>query len=210
MYLKRKDLRTEMVTIGAIGGLVAFTAAPYFFGKYWSPVTLFNFKNSIEDFLFGFFLCSESAGIYGFILNKRFENYHFWNVCKTNSGKVFISIILNPMLFFVLVRFTKINPIYCSMISTVIPLILITVNNKVRSNIAAFTGVFIFLYTLVFYLIFNHLFPGIISNWWNLNNISGILVFGIPIEELIWFTAVGMFCSVTYKFITNSRVELVN
>ena len=205
IFFRRKDLRVEMLVNGILGGLVAFATAQHFLGKYWSPITLFNLNNSIEDFIFGFLLCSESAGIYSFILRKHYENIHPWNAIKANIFKVLITFLVTPILFILLEQFNKLNPIYNSMISTIIPLGIITLIKRSLLKILVFTGLFIFLYTITFYLIFNILFSGIIADWWNLNNISGILLFGIPIEELIWFTLTGMFSSVLFKFVLDIK-----
>ena len=92
IFFRRKDLRVEMLVIGVLGGLVAITTAQYFLGKYWSPITLFNFKNSIEDFIFGFLLCSESAGIYSFIFSKHYGDIHLRNAIKANVFKILITL----------------------------------------------------------------------------------------------------------------------
>jgi len=201
IFFRRKDLRVEMLVIGVLGGLVAITTAQYFLGKYWSPITLFNFKNSIEDFIFGFLLCSESAGIYSFIFSKHYGDIHLRNAIKANVFKILITILVTPTLFIILEQFTELNPIYNSIISIIIPLGIITLKKSYLIKVLIFTGLFILLYTITLYLIFNILFSGIVADWWNLNNISGILLFGTPIEELIWFTLTGMFCSVSYKFV---------
>jgi membrane protease YdiL (CAAX protease family) len=61
---------------------------------------------------------------------------------------------------------------------------------------------------LIFYLLFcNVIFRGIIQNWWNIKNLSGILIFGIPIEELMWVFSWGFVAGPTYEFITGLRFK---
>ena len=145
IFIRRKDLRVEMLINGMLGGLIAFATAQHFLKNYWSPITLFNFKNSIEDFLFGFLLCSESSSIYSFIFSKYYVNFRFRNVFKTNIVKILTTVIAIPVLFIALEQFTKLNPIYNSMISIIIPLVIITLNKRYLLNIVAFSGLFIFL-----------------------------------------------------------------
>ena len=50
------------------------------------------------------------------------------------------------------------------------------------------------------YLIFLTIFPEAIHQWWILQNISGILILGVPIEELLWAFGWGMVGGPMYEF----------
>ena len=68
-------------------------------------------------------------------------------------------------------------------------------------------GLFLAVMSVIFYLFYLHLYPNIIKDWWLLHNISGILVFGIPIEEPIWFFLWGMMGGPLYEFCRGYRLR---
>ncbi len=45
-----------------------------------------------------------------------------------------------------------------------------------------------------------YLFRNVIQSFWLLENISGILILGVPIEELLWGFGWGMLAGSIYEF----------
>ena len=50
-------------------------------------------------------------------------------------------------------------------------------------------------------------FPGWIAATWDLRRLSGIVVVGIPVEDLIWYLYTSALWSTYYKFATGVRLE---
>jgi hypothetical protein len=50
------------------------------------------------------------------------------------------------------------------------------------------------------------MFPGYVQQVWNLEAISGILIAGIPIEELMFAFAFGFFWSTVYEHFTWNKL----
>ncbi len=60
-----------------------------------------------------------------------------------------------------------------------------------------FLGVyFVYFHTLT------ALFPGYVQSVWNLKALSGILIAGVPVEELLFAFAFGFYWSTTYEHFT--------
>jgi hypothetical protein len=72
---------------------------------------------------------------------------------------------------------------------------------------ALFSGLFVGGLMFIFYLVFGTLFDGIIQKWWLLKNISGILIFGAPLEELMWGFGWGFVAGPAYEFINGLRFK---
>ena len=60
--------------------------------------------------------------------------------------------------------------------------------------------IFLALY-FIFFFIFNLVYPEIVSNIWNISAISGILMLGVPLEELMFAYTFGMVWSSYYEHI---------
>ena len=67
-------------------------------------------------------------------------------------------------------------------------------------KIAIGAVLFLALYFISF-LLFNIIYPGSVQKNWNLTAISGILVFGVPLEELMFAFTFGMMWSSVYEHI---------
>ena len=70
------------------------------------------------------------------------------------------------------------------------------------------SGVLFGILGFVLYLIYLTLFPNIIEQWWNLKDLSGVLVFGIPLEELLFAFGFGMVAGPLYEFWQGYRLEV--
>jgi hypothetical protein len=43
------------------------------------------------------------------------------------------------------------------------------------------------------------IYPGLIQNSWKLKNLSGVMLTGVPLEEILWWMAVGLFAGPIYR-----------
>jgi hypothetical protein len=62
-------------------------------------------------------------------------------------------------------------------------------------------GVLFLVLYFVFFLLINLIFPGFVHKAWNLEAISGIILLGVPLEELIFAFTFGMMWSSVYEHI---------
>ena len=67
-------------------------------------------------------------------------------------------------------------------------------------------GVLFLVYYLVFLAGLEWLSPGYIGKVWNLESLSGILIYGMPIEELLFAVMFGAYWSGVYEHFTWRRV----
>ena len=67
------------------------------------------------------------------------------------------------------------------------------------------SGVLFFLLYFIAFALFNVAFPGYVAAVWNLKAVSGLLVGGVPLEELIFAFTFGLYWSSTYEHLTWRR-----
>ncbi len=112
--------------------------------------------------------------------------------------------ILSPFISFVILYLlTPLNPIYSTSIALLIGAVASWLCRPDLLKPMIIGGVsFLILYFIVFLIGFVWLFPGYVEAVWNLPAISGILVFGVPIEELLFAATLGAMWSSIYEHYT--------
>ncbi len=195
-FAKSKDVRKEMLVIGTNVGFIAIlTDFAWFLKDYWYPLKYISVINFIwQEFLYSFILGGLLAVPYEVFFNKANT------VSNINAGRLIPMIFLILLPFLIFTNLLKINSIYSSIIGLQMSFALVFFTRKDLRVNSLVSGLLAFLVALVGYTVFLKVYPDIISDWWMLQNLSGIFVGKIPIEELIWFTSFGMVAGTIYKF----------
>ena len=197
IFLKRKDLRKEMLWASLLGmpfGFIDYFLVP----KYWNPDSLFGiikkYGVGIESFFFFFVMSGVASVIYEFLEKKKTEKI------KRDKKLHLAPFIIAVALFLVLLAISPTKAIYDFMIGTAIGAIAtIYLRKDLWKQIIVSGFIFSFFYFLVFFLV-NHIFNDWVYNFYNLNNIWGIMIFKIPLEEIVIAFFAGAFWSTIYEY----------
>src|SRR3989344_3622767 len=204
LFAWRKDLRHKIFIMSLIFGLFGPISQLFYLRDYWHPELFNGWAIGIEDFLFGFFIGGISCAIYeelfGLKYSKRhIKNHKVWMGYFALVGGV-IMLIGNLLIGF--------NSIYVSIfVFLIFGMIIIKIRHDLLKD-AIISGLLIAAVMFIAYLIFIPMFPGIIQNWWKLNNISGVLILGVPLEELLWAATWGFVAGPLYEFLNGLRFRL--
>ncbi len=178
---------------------------PLFVPSYWNPPSLFYLAQrtgfDIESLIFSFAIGGIAISLYDWIFRKKDETvalmerhdprhrYHLW------------ALLSAPAIFFALLFVPHLNHIYVADIAMVaggIATWYCRPDLKKKMITSAF--LFLVLYFLYFLtLIFAY--PGYVERVWNLTAISGILFFGVPLEELMFAFSLGFYWSSIYEHV---------
>ena len=209
-FLKDRDGRKEMLVVSLWTSLLGFTE-PIFVPAYWSPPSLFDLAHrtgfDIESIIFSFAMGGIVVALYDWIFKadhaaispmERHDprhRYHLWILFSA------------PVVFFVLLFIPHLNPVYAAFIAMMAggfatwycrP----DLKKKMITSAFLFLGLY-FLYFLTLIAAY----PGYVERVWNLAVISGILVFGVPLEELMFAFGLGFFWSSVYEHITWDEIH---
>lgn len=206
IFLRRKDLRQEMIVASLWGtpfGFLDFFLVP----AYWHPKSLFGliekYGFGIESFIFLFLMAGITSVIYEFIWRKK--------PVKTNRNKRnhYWLLFLIPIAFIIMSVLFPTKAIYNLIIVSVIgSIITIHFRKDLQRQIFISAIIFSLLYFVVFVLV-NLLFPNFVENFYNLDNISGITVFEVPLEELFVAFSAGAFWSTIYEYTKSYREKSI-
>lgn len=204
IFLVRPLLRKEMLWASIFTAPFGLTE-PLFVPEYWNPPSLFNLALKtgfdVESIIFSFAI----GGIGAVIYETLFKVKHQKMIKHERHGKRhrfhLLALASPTIVFLALLLFTDLNPIYSASIAMFIGgIAAIFCRPDLKKKILLGGVMFLALY-FVFFLFFNLTYPNIVQQVWNLFTISGILIVGVPLEELIFAFTFGMLWSSVYEHI---------
>jgi nicotinamide riboside transporter PnuC len=177
---------------------------PLFVPEYWNPPSLFNLAAKtgfdIESFLFSFAVGGIGAVLYETVFKVKHQKMDEkeMHMKKHRFHKL---AVISPVLAFIPLYFlTDLNPIYSASIAMFVGGVATYLCRRdLKKNIliggVLFTGLY-----FIFFLGINLVFPDFIDAW-NFSTISGMLVLGVPLEELMFAFTFGMIWSSIYEHV---------
>ncbi len=207
--LKDKTSKKEMLVVSFWTSLMGLTE-PIFVPEYWSPPSILNLAErtgfDIESLIFAFGVGGLAVVIYEIFFKVQHSNFST-NERRSHRHKYHLLALLSaPIIFIILLLVTDINSIY----STVIALVgggIATwycrpdLKKKMLTTAFIFTGLyFVYFFTLIL------AYPGYVEQVWNLSAISGVLIVGVPLEELMFAWALGFLWSSVYEHIKWQKI----
>ncbi|HRY52289.1 MAG TPA: lycopene cyclase domain-containing protein [Candidatus Portnoybacteria bacterium] len=206
IFARRKDLRREMVWASLAGlpfGIIDYFLVP----AYWHPESLFGLMEKygvgIESFLFLFLMAGLVSVIYEFLSNRKTK--------KINGSRSrhlhLLPLLLGVICFFTLTFLFPNKAIYNFIAAGALGgLAVVWLRRDLFKQAAASALIFTLFYFGVLLLV-NQIFSGVIASVYNFKNMCGILVLGIPLEELLAAFFAGGSWSVFYEYVKSYREE---
>ena len=181
---------------------------PVFVPEYWNPPSLFELAQrtgfDIESIIFSFAIGGIGAVLYNILARKRLKplrpeerhhSRHRWHRWA----------LATPFALFPILYFLPWNVIYAgiaAMIAGAIAAVLC--RPDLKANTLAGGVLFLAIYT-VFLLGLKWSAPGYIEQVWNLEALSGVLIYGLPLEELLFGFSFGLVWTGIYEHFTWKR-----
>jgi hypothetical protein len=178
---------------------------PVFVPRYWEPPSLFDLAHrtgfDIESLIFSFAIGGVGAVLYNIVTGqnlrpvgireRRTHRHHFHGLA-----------LVAPVLAFPLLSLTGWNPIYPAMLAMALggaAAVACRPDLKWKTWLG---GLLFAAYYTVFMALLEWSAPGYIARVWNLTALSGFMVAGIPLEELLFGFAFGAYWSGVYEHLT--------
>lgn len=203
VYFLNPRHRIPLMT-AALMGLPNIFFSLLFSREGWNPRVLFSIGGiAPEDILF----CFYSGGL-AWILSTLI----FWKRIETSfDAKNFIKRYIHLALFatFWVIAFSLVSHLsiyYILMVIMLLWLLFLLLFKKMNLSIALSGAVFGFLYALISYRIQLYIWPQL-SEYWNFPILTGISLWGIPMEELMWLILYFPTWGVSTGYFLNIRVS---
>jgi hypothetical protein len=201
----RKTMLTVSLATAPFG-----LSEPLFVPEYWNPPTLFDLAQrtgfDLESLIFSFGIGGVSSVLYS-VLTHRNDIPVLETEKRVPLHHHHYKALVSPFIVFLLLYFLPWNPIYPSIAAMVvgaIATILCRPDLKTKTWVG---GVLFLAYYFVFFLVLEASSPGYVQHVWNLPEISGILLLGIPLEELLFAFAFGLYWSGVYEHLMWRKID---
>lgn len=191
----------------------AFTAPfgltePLFVPRYWDPPSLLDLAQrtgfDIESLIFSFAIGGVGAALYDIVTRRRPEPMKPAALVGRRHRYHRLA-LLTPVIIFPGLYLLPWNPIYPAIIAMFLGAV---ATAACRPDLTANTmiggGLFV-IYYVFFMLELEWSAPGYIGRVWNLGDLTGALIYGIPLEELVFGFTFGMYWSSVYEHLAWRR-----
>lgn len=203
LYFTKPKTRRKMLLLSLLTASLGLTE-PLFVPSYWLPFTLFDLARKtrfdLESILFSFAVGGIAAILYEALVGmdrKKIKHHEQYG----HRHRFHRLALISPFVSFTfLYFFTSLNPIYSAIIAMFVGAVASWLCRPDLFRSIVIGGLsFLVLYFIVFKIGFVWLFPGYVQAVWNLPAISGILITGVPLEELLWAGTLGAMWSSAYE-----------
>jgi Lycopene cyclase len=187
--------RPVILRVGLVTALTGL-AEPLFVPDYWNPPTLFDLGQrtgfDIESFLQNFTAGANATAIYGAVRRRaRGRAAIAERDCSRNRYHR-LTLAVFPLVFIGLVVATNMNAIHITMVAVSAGFLATCLARPdlirlIITSAILFTGLY-----FAFFLAFNAVYPGYLDQVWNLGALSGVLIVGVPLEEVVFALGYGL------------------
>jgi hypothetical protein len=202
--------RPQMLRVSAVTALFGLTE-PLFVPAYWNPPTLFDLAHrtgfDIEALIFSFAVGGIATAMYGALRTTRPIKMTAAERHRPRHRLHYLALAAPPIVFVVLAATTNLNPIYTTIAALFAGALAAGVCRPDLITKMIVSGVvFLGLY-FAFFLTFNAIYPGYIGQIWNLPALSGVLIAGVPLEELLFAFSFGLMWSSVFEHLAWVKVQ---
>ena len=198
------QLRTQMWRASIYMAPFGLTE-PLFVPEYWNPPSLFELAQKtgfdIESFIFSFAIGGIGATLYTSLMLKRiapvdFEERHLgWH--QWHKWALATPFVLFPTLY--LMPWNAIYAGIAAMALGAFATVLCRPDLKANTLVG---GILFFAMYTIFLLGLKWSAPGYIEQVWNFKALSGVIIYGLPLEELLFGFSFGLMWTGIYEHFT--------
>ncbi|NUQ10729.1 MAG: hypothetical protein HUU26_00155 [Gemmatimonadaceae bacterium] len=208
LYVANANYRRNMWRMSLLTSTLGLTE-PVFVPEYWKPPSLFELALrtgfDIESLIFSFAIGGIGAALYTTFTRfearpvEAAERAHRWH-------RFHLYALLAPVVSFVPLYLLPWNPIYAAVGALLIGAAgTVLCRPDLARDVLIGGALFLGLYA-VFMLGLRWLTPGYIEQVWNLRALTGVLIAGIPLEELLFGLAFGAYWTGLYEHFAWKRI----
>jgi len=207
LFIWRKNTRKEMMIMSLIFAFAGPLADILYTQDWWYPLTLTNTIIGPEALLVGFMIGGVASIIYEDIFKKRLKIRKISKTKETQRNFSFFFILsISTIIFFSSFYLLKFNSLFATIFALLIPTIIIWIKRKDLILDSLATGVLLVIVASLVYAVLEFLTPGWIHAFWYFKNVPDIIIFSLPLDDIIWYFLAGLFIGPLYEYWQESKL----
>jgi hypothetical protein len=204
LFLWRRDVRKEMWIMSLLFGIGGVVSQTIYIQDWWQPLTLTGTKIGLEDFAIGFFIGGVASVIYEELYKKKISTRKKLNLFKIKTSIVGMVFLL---LFFGSFYILHLNSFYSTLIAFSVSTFIMLFKRKDLIDDSLITGILMLIMGIIIYFLLQIVQPGFIKEFWYLSGgWYSYLLFGVPLQEYIWYFLAGCFIGPLYEYWQEGRL----
>lgn len=198
LYVMRRDLRSEMLKLSIFCAPLGILGEYFARQDYYFLTVTYPSFWTLQAALIGFVYGGVAVAVYAAWRHLHFTRYH----SKTPKHPLWLPTLAigGSLVMFIGMRYFDINSVYLSMMVMFIGAFSILFLRPDLWGYALGSGIAVMILSTAFYLLFQYVFDGALSYYWNGAVLNWGSFFGVPMEELLWAFAWGFLIGPSYEF----------
>ena len=197
VFWRRPDLRRELGWTSALSVSGALPFEYFFWSRdWWHPITVTGTPVGIEDVLYAVGQGGLFAVLFGVLSRRRFAARHVRPGLLVRSLPFSVATLV-PI---ALILGVNVHSAPATIAGEAAALALLLAVRRDLAVVALCSGVLGLLLSLLFDVLVETLQPGFIQSSWYLDQLSGVRLMALPIEDVLWKLLAGATLGVAYKF----------
>lgn len=188
IFITRKDLRKEMIPISLLGGVISVvTGYVWWTIDWWLPQTITGTRVGFEDFILGWANGGVGAVLYETVHRTRIIQAS--NSDKLKAIYLVVTIVSFTALFYTIGGMTT---FFASSLALICGIAWVMQTHPQFNKVMVLNGMYMVAISVPVYILCEFVSPGWIHKTWMNENLSGLTVLNIPIEDLYFYLLAGM------------------
>ncbi len=180
---------------------------PFFVPTYWRPDSILNHpKLSVEDFIFCFAIGGIIAICYEFVMGSALDHYRLHRTIRYVFFQL-LFLLSGGIILFVFYLILRLEFIYATYLFAITEISIFTVLRRDLLRKIIYSGIIFGTFYSTVYIVFSILFPIRFVHMWNIRDLSGIFVLGMPLEEIVWAFLIGAVAAPFYELIFSLELK---
>lgn len=207
LFFWRKDVRKEMLFVSIPMGVISPFLEWLYIIDWWKPLYLTGTPVGLEDFIFGFTIGGISAVVYEEVFKKKIKERKFSDTKKRlKSFEFWIAAVLSVILFYLAYFLLHWNTFWATSVLLLTAIIYMLIKRPDLTIDSLVSGIMMVVVSAIVYSLVQLITPGWIDSFWHFKIFPRIIIFSLPIEDIIFYLLFGMVLGPLYEFWQEERL----
>lgn len=200
LYWRRKNERAELLTISFSLALFGIIADILYIKDWWKPITILGIAPiSGEAIIASFGIVGVSAVLPEYLL--RLKDSSPRKVFTHHKISVLCTMIFTATaLFFASFFLFGTNSLVATVMALLVPTAFMWGSRYDLIPTAILNGVFVVIFAMLVYTAVEYVTPGWVQSFWFFENTPPLILFNLPIDDVIFYFFTGLFFGTFYEW----------